>query len=217
MRGPQARATGLHQALDNHHVPPDAIELAVALIDPDLPEPVRRNQRAAGPVLYENPRQQLPEAGFSRRLNESLQRHSASTASPHPARDVHRRLRDPGIAFAVPIFRAGGECHHFTAVLDYDHRVHTVEPAANVAGRSQACLEGGHAVLDTLVVDAGDGRSVGGTGRARDHGDGYHSRIMKWIAAALLAATLHAAEPSEVTKLLQELIRIDTSNPPGNE
>jgi acetylornithine deacetylase/succinyl-diaminopimelate desuccinylase-like protein len=40
---------------------------------------------------------------------------------------------------------------------------------------------------------------------------------MKLVAALLLAAGLHAAEAPEVAKLLAEIIRIDTSNPPGNE
>jgi acetylornithine deacetylase/succinyl-diaminopimelate desuccinylase-like protein len=40
---------------------------------------------------------------------------------------------------------------------------------------------------------------------------------MKLLAALFLAASLHAAEPPEIAKLLADVIRIDTSNPPGNE
>jgi acetylornithine deacetylase/succinyl-diaminopimelate desuccinylase-like protein len=40
---------------------------------------------------------------------------------------------------------------------------------------------------------------------------------MKLAAALLVAAGLHAAEVPEVAKLLADVIRIDTSNPPGNE
>jgi acetylornithine deacetylase/succinyl-diaminopimelate desuccinylase-like protein len=40
---------------------------------------------------------------------------------------------------------------------------------------------------------------------------------MKLVPALILAGCLHGAEPPEVAKLLAEVIRIDTSNPPGNE
>jgi acetylornithine deacetylase/succinyl-diaminopimelate desuccinylase-like protein len=40
---------------------------------------------------------------------------------------------------------------------------------------------------------------------------------MKLLAALLLAGCLHAADSPEVAKLLADVIRIDTSNPPGNE
>jgi acetylornithine deacetylase/succinyl-diaminopimelate desuccinylase-like protein len=40
---------------------------------------------------------------------------------------------------------------------------------------------------------------------------------MKLVAALLVAASLPAAEVPEVAKLLTEILRIDTSNPPGNE
>jgi acetylornithine deacetylase/succinyl-diaminopimelate desuccinylase-like protein len=40
---------------------------------------------------------------------------------------------------------------------------------------------------------------------------------MKLTFALLLAVSLHAAEAPEVAKLLTEIIRVDTSNPPGNE
>src|SRR5262249_27713952 len=124
---------------------------------------------------------------------------------------------DAGVAFAVPILRARGEGDHCAALLHHDHGMPSVEPLANVVPRARARFEGRHAILDPLVVDAGDGVGVGGNGRAGGHRGGYDSRIMKLIAALLLAIGLNGAEPPEVANLLAEIIRIDTSNPPGNE
>ena len=60
----------MNQALDYHHIAPDAIELAMLFINADLSKAHRLNQAPAGLIFHENARQQLPESGLVRRLDQ---------------------------------------------------------------------------------------------------------------------------------------------------
>src|SRR5262245_16949978 len=80
----------LQQSLDDDHVLPLAADLAVALVDPDLAKSEVAQQRAAGKILGEHARDQLPEAGDRRLLHQRRHGETSRTLAASIPCDVHR-------------------------------------------------------------------------------------------------------------------------------
>src|SRR5215469_3116532 len=60
-----------NEILDNHHVTPDAIELTVLQIHPNFAKSNALDECAAGGILDEDARHELPEASLSGGFQES--------------------------------------------------------------------------------------------------------------------------------------------------
>src|SRR5207253_8560454 len=119
--------------------------LAVLLVDADLAEAERAEERAAWRVLDKDAREQFPEAGPLGDGDQRLHRQPARAATTRLARYVDRELGDAGVALARPVRRGGGKSHHVAIGFHHDDRVSAVEPGADVLGRAQGSLEGGDA------------------------------------------------------------------------
>ena len=93
-----------NQPFDDDDVAPRAVEPGVLLVDADLAKADACEQRAAGRVLDEHARHQLPEARRRARPSMSAFMRDAAGALPAGrARDVDRKFRDAGVALARAI------------------------------------------------------------------------------------------------------------------
>src|SRR3954447_20640944 len=88
------------EALDNHHIAPDPIELAVFFVNADLAKAHRPHQATAGLILDEDAGQELPESGSFSRLNQGPQCEPAGAAAPRFTPHVNRSFRDSGVALS---------------------------------------------------------------------------------------------------------------------
>src|SRR5262245_52591362 len=141
----------LQQSLDDDDVLPLAADLSVTLVDPDLAKPEVAQQRAAGKVLGEHARHQLPEAGGRRFFHQRRHGETSRTlAAPIPC-DVHRELRDVRVAITGAVFRRRRKRNHDVARFDYYDRKPAPHPRPHIVGMPQPCLERRDAVGDPLV------------------------------------------------------------------
>src|SRR4051794_10091133 len=85
---------------DDDRVAPVAVELRVALVRADLAEAEGAEQAAAGVVLGDDARDELPEAGRLRGADERFHRHASRPAAARRARDVDGELGDAAVAVA---------------------------------------------------------------------------------------------------------------------
>src|SRR5258708_19543252 len=157
------------QSLHDAHVAPLAAEPAVTVIDPDLAKPGRGAEPAAGGVLREDARHQLPETLVTTGVCQPVDEGAAGTAATGLAGDVDAELTHSRVARARPVRRRPREADHRAPARRDDRGVGAVvllQHAADLLRAARLGLEGGDAVLDALVVDAGDGAGAGAGGEA---------------------------------------------------
>ena len=120
------------------------------------------------PVLGKDPRDQLPEAASFILADQGVERRPPC---PHPARlpgRVNRVLGDPRIRRPRPVRARPGKGEDLAIALDDDGRVSIAllaELRLQMLDGARLSLERGDALLNALVIDAGDGSRVLG---ARD-------------------------------------------------
>src|SRR5579871_1570665 len=159
----------LDQTLDDDDIAPHTVELAVFVVDADFAKATSGAQFAAGGVLDEDARDELPVPGLLRRVDQRQQRHAACSRAALLAPDIRGALGDAVIALPGSIGRGRAEGDYAILVLHNDNRVNAIEPLGDIFGRARARLKRADAVFDTLVVDGGDGCRVTGCGRTRVH------------------------------------------------
>src|SRR3954447_26741792 len=99
------------------------------LVNADLAKPECTKQSAAGVVLDEDARDQLPEARIARGGEERFHRHASGAASARGAGGVDGELGDAGVAIARTVGGRRGERDYVAAVvLNDDDRMASVEP-----------------------------------------------------------------------------------------
>src|SRR5579872_6636666 len=76
------------EPLDDHHIPPYPIKLAMFFIDAGLAESEGPDQRSAGDVFGEDARKQLPEAGSLGGVDQRGHSQAACAPAPRIAGDV---------------------------------------------------------------------------------------------------------------------------------
>src|SRR5262245_56766941 len=99
------------------------------LIHSDLAEADAAEQAVARRVLNKDTRDELPETGGARGVDQGEHGHAAGTAPARLARGVDRELGDAGVAVARAVVRGRGEGEHAAVVLDHDDGVAAVEPS----------------------------------------------------------------------------------------
>src|SRR3989454_11049713 len=107
------------EPLDDHAVLPDAVELSVLGVYPDLPEPERATHGAARVVLREDARHELREAGALGRREQLAECQPPDAPAPRLPRDVDRELGHARVALARPVGRGPGEPDDPSRVLHH--------------------------------------------------------------------------------------------------
>ena len=111
-------------------------------------------------MFGENAREQLPEAGRGRRLDQCRHRGAAGARAATLARDIDREFRDAGVTRAGAIDGGGGEGHDFPTLFDHNDRMPPIEPCRDLVRASRLGLEGADAVGNAFVVNHRDGMCV---------------------------------------------------------
>src|SRR5712692_2149128 len=98
----------------------------MALVDADLTKAHRAQESATGFVLHEDARQQLPEPGSARGVDECVHGHTTRSTPARLPGHIHGKLGDPGVALARTIRRGGGEGEDSAFILDDHDRMNAV-------------------------------------------------------------------------------------------
>src|ERR1019366_7505462 len=111
------------------------------------------HQTAAGNVLDENTRDELPETSSTSSDEQRFHRRAASTSSSRGAGGVNRELGDAGVAIAGTVGRCRGERDQLTViVLNNDDGVASAQPLHHITRGAVARLERCDPVVDPFVV-----------------------------------------------------------------
>lgn len=146
--------------LDNDHIAPFPIELAVLFVNPNFSKSKRCNQGTAGFIFWKDTRHQFPEPLGLRPLNQFLERRSACPLLSMRARYVHGNFCDSGIAIARTIRRSGSKRYDFSIPLNNHNRMPSVEPRPNILLRPGTGFKRRHSIRYSFIIDRGDHFSV---------------------------------------------------------
>ena len=135
----------------------------MASVDPDLAKAGGGAEPPAGDVLRKDARHQFGKTKRFRGLGHGLDRQPANTLAARIPRHVDRDFGDARIGLPRPVLAGPGDAHEPTLPLN-DHRWMgggaRRQLGRNHGGGSRLGLERGNPILDPLVVDGGDSRSV---------------------------------------------------------
>ena len=153
------------------------------LVDANLAKAMFPAERAAGLVEQKNPRQQFPQAQSFRLFDESSDQLITDASASPIAVYVHRKFPNASITFPRPVPSSAGPADDLTVDLGNHRWVATSEgskPVHLIFRSPGPRFEGGDAILDALIVNFSNRRSIAYTG-----GPNVHA-VHVWTSRALL-------------------------------
>src|SRR5690606_121968 len=121
--GPSFLSGLTEQLLDDHRVPPLAVQLPVAAIGADYAKPRPLVKLEARHVLRKDSGQQFPVTAPGVGIGAGAKGQQAGAEPAGVAVDVDRVLRDPGVARPAAVAARPSERDHLAAPLDHHRRV----------------------------------------------------------------------------------------------
>jgi hypothetical protein len=149
--------------LNNNAVTPHPIDFAMTTIHPDHLEAYALMQRQTCRVLREDAGHEFPEPQLCTEATEVYEGQTSCPCAARTALDIHRVLRNAGIAGPAPVQTRIGPGHHL-AITFHDHSRIAFsflgELGDDLLDRTGFCLKSGVALLDALVIDRGNGCGI---------------------------------------------------------
>src|SRR5262245_35590042 len=152
------------QAFHDDAVAPLPVELAVALVDAHDPEAAPLVEGAAGEVLREDARDDLPEASLGVELTERVQGHAAGAGAASGPCDIDRMLGHAGVGGTAPVRAGAGPGDDLLVSLGHHRGIPIAlvgEQGGDLLGLPGFGLERRDPIGDALVVDRRDGGGIG--------------------------------------------------------
>jgi hypothetical protein len=120
-------------------------------------------KRATGRIEWKDARQEFPQSQSFRFVDESTEQEITHASSPPVAMDVHRKFADAAITFPRPVRSGASPADDFAVDLRNNGGITTSDgfkPCLLIFRRSRLSFIGGDAVLDALIVNLSNRRSI---------------------------------------------------------